>query len=483
MKADHRVFFLIAATAGLIPALAALLQFHEASFMGWAVLGTACAAIVGFIRPPRVFFCGLIFALTIPVVTTAHRVIGSLKGAFALRLLPLDFAFSFVLGVALAFVGIGLGLGIRALAGKAKPVTMEWTGSQHIRKTILTGFLLLIAASLYVSISIEPEPPLETGITRGTDLLSKSVFATQPQLGEVTSIRMLPNETPSDVTLLVAGTQGAATISRNGNVKSLITFDTRKGKVEPLSTKSAMEFEFVDTGGGWQPVSLISSAGKTLWQTPADAAPDEMAPVDLDGDGLAEFVIGYNGRGGLKAFDRSGAELWSHPASNVFSVKTATMNGADVIIHTDGDEIIIRSLVGDKLRTLPLPVYSFVVDSWGERPAIITQQETWLRVYDLEGSSVDSLPIMAEGTDLCTTRIMFLDEGPVYRAVVVSLLASTGLSELYLFDERDTLAYHEVFSGKYPAMAVTRTPEDGRNALLVGGSEGTVTEYRWNGED
>jgi len=37
---------------------------------------------------------------------------------------------------------------------------------------------------------------------------------------------------------------------------------------------------------------------------------DDMAAGDLDGDGVPEFVAGYNGGGGVRLFDASGKSRW-----------------------------------------------------------------------------------------------------------------------------------------------------------------------------
>ncbi|MEO8168498.1 MAG: hypothetical protein ABI623_09635, partial [bacterium] len=175
----------------------------------------------------------------------------------------------------------------------------------------------------------------------------------------------------------------------------------------------------------------------------------------------------------------NGKEIWAQPGSNVFSVGSTIENGSAKIVHTDGDDIILRSTNGDKLRTLKLPFISFAIERWpkaGLDPVIVGMHESTVKAFDFKGTLVGSLPIRRDGTDLSTAT--FAQGSDTFLAVVVSLLASSGLSELYIFDQRDTLLYHEVFKGGNPAVAAGSAMSGSENFLLVGGADGTVIEYR-----
>ena len=112
------------------------------------------------------------------------------------------------------------------------------------------------------------------------------------------------------------------------------------------------------------------------------------------------------------------------------------------------------------------------------RQVLIGMDRSTIKAYDFEGTLVRSLPIKRWGRSLAATPIVFSDQPDTYFAVVVSLLASSNRSELYVYDQRDTLVYHELFAGKYPAVAAVPGPDGKGEVLLVGGAEGTVTRYR-----
>jgi hypothetical protein len=100
-----------------------------------------------------------------------------------------------------------------------------------------------------------------------------------------------------------------------------------------------------------------------------------------------------------------------------------------------------------------------------------------IRAFDLNGSPVGSLPIQRTGTMVGVTPIDFRGQGVKHYAAVVSLRASMNLSELYLFDRNDSLIYHEVLTGWYPSVTAIPARNSEGEFLLVGGADGTVTQY------
>jgi hypothetical protein len=329
------------------------------------------------------------------------------------------------------------------------------------------------------------EKPMEIGVQLGGDFLEKTVLISNSEIGDVTCIKVLPQKSDTDAKLIIAGNKGAVTLAKHDNVTSFVKFEKKVGTVEPIDVEGDGIFEYMNRGGGWQPVSLISSSGKTIWEySPKDAAPDDMTCIDLNGDGVMEFVVGLNGRGGLKALSRGGKELWTQAAVNASSVASADLDGSMKILHTDyggRGTIVIRSVKGDKLRTLEFPFISFALckdPKDQKRQVLIGMDRSTIKAYDFEGTLVRSLPIKRWGRSLAATPIVLGDQPDTYFAVVVSLLASSNRSELYVYDRRDTLVYHELLAGKYPAVAKVPRLDGKGEVLLVGGADGTVTEYR-----
>jgi hypothetical protein len=214
----------------------------------------------------------------------------------------------------------------------------------------------------------EPYEPLLNGVKLGEGVMNKTLFASDSLIGDVTCIMVQDGGSDSSVFLIVAGNKGAMTVGPDGKTTSTLSFkhlfgsSVRMGRIEPIDIDSDGIYEYIDRGGGWGPVSLISSTGSSLWKYEGEGmtgAPDIMTPIDLDGDGTQEFVVGLNGHAAVKAFDRNGKELWSHSATNVFSVAAVDvdLDGSREILHTDGDEVVVRSARGEVIRTFQRPVY------------------------------------------------------------------------------------------------------------------------------
>lgn len=482
MEEQRRFNLLLAVTVGLISALAVLLMSEgHISFLVCAFIAVGGASLIGLLRPPPILRHTTIAALGIPVLTILRIIYDLAAGVSDHNLFPIEVFLALGLGAVFAFSGMAVGTGLRFLFKKAQPTETERTPSKFARGTLISVSVVMFGILLFKIISIKPAPPLEVGVHVGGDILSKTIIVSQPEIGNVTSIKVLSQLSDTDAILLVVGDRGAIMLARQGSLKSLVKFEERVGKVEPVGVGRNGEFEYVNKGGGWQPVSLISSTGKTLWKSPPKEAPDDMTAIDLDDNGVTELVVGMNAKGGLRAFDRNGNELWMQPATNVFSVAAVNVDGSTEIVHTDGNEIVIRSVKGDKLRTMKLPFFSFAIGRWpkaGYDPVIIGMHESSIKAFDFKGEAVGRLPIQTIGRDVAATPVTFSGQEDTSYAVVVSLLASSHLSELYLFDGRDTLVYHEVFKGMYPSVAAIPTQNGVGEFLLVGGADGTITEYR-----
>ena len=58
-----------------------------------------------------------------------------------------------------------------------------------------------------------------------------------------------------------------------------------------------------------------------------------------------------------------------------------------------------------------------------------------------------------------------------------ALLASSHLSMLYVFNDQNSLVYHEVFPGQYPSIDITPGTRETGDILLAGGADGAVNRY------
>jgi hypothetical protein len=66
----------------------------------------------------------------------------------------------------------------------------------------------------------------------------------------------------------------------------------------------------------------MDATGKPLWSYGAGSnGVDDMVAGDLNGDGLLQFAVGFNGGGGIHLLNSQGKKLWEFPDGNVWHVE------------------------------------------------------------------------------------------------------------------------------------------------------------------
>ena len=117
-------------------------------------------------------------------------------------------------------------------------------------------------------------------------------------------------------------------------------------------------------------VKARSADGKLLWSYIADAV-DDVCSADLNGDGLDEVIIGYNGQTGLHVLDSTGKLLWKNTdVANVWHVAAEEIVGdaRPAIVATSAvGKVHIFNAEGKQLRDLDPGFYSNVVRTWRQR--------------------------------------------------------------------------------------------------------------------
>ena len=207
-----------------------------------------------------------------------------------------------------------------------------------------------------------------------------------------------------------------------------------------------------------------------------------MALGDLDDDGEPEFVVGLNAGGGLRVLDAHGQEKWSRDGSNIFSVAVldTDRDGQAEIVHSQGNEIWIRSATGEVIRRLSPGFSVFSLTEWpgatgGTR--LIGSHSGTLTVIDFEGRLEAEFAAANIGSSPQLVSVR-LGSGERVFALVSTLGATARRSALHIFDADGTLVYQEVLPFSRLDHAVFRasgeTPGD---TLLVGGGR-SVWTYR-----
>jgi len=137
--------------------------------------------------------------------------------------------------------------------------------------------------------------------------------------------------------------------------------------------------------GGGGILGARDASGKLLWIYPdprPSAAPaiDDLWPVDLDGDGSDEVVVGYNGANGVHVLDSQGKLIWkSTTIGNVWHVSGGDVRGngkAQVVTTSALGKVHIFSDDGNSRVDLDPGVYANMV-----RVGKISEKDTAATIF------------------------------------------------------------------------------------------------------
>lgn len=350
---------------------------------------------------------------------------------------------------------------------------------------MLAGLFLiaLLAVRFLQPDAVSMPPELEQpSVVSGQDFLEKTVFSTNPSTGKVTDLVYLTDPEPE---IAVAGDQGSVRLSLQGDVQSSLRFHSRPTHVDFIDVDADGTFEFLNRGGeGWQDASLIDHSGQTLWTYGGSPAVNDMDAADTDGDGIAEFVVGHNGSGGVHLLDKSGRPLWKQSDGNVWHVEFVDTDGDGVveIVHSNaGGELTVRDTQGTILKqTRPAAYFSdFSLCRWPTKKSselLLLAENDSIWLFDFSGKTVARFDAPGCGKLGAArgTLVRFEKDQPEYLAVVVEI-QNWQRSILYVYRQDKTLVYKEVLDDLCAAIATIPAGEAGETLLL--GGTGRIWQY------
>ena len=371
------------------------------------------------------------------------------------------------------------------------------------RKKVLIGFSIalgvliilvivggFIAYRYFISPMISdrlavPEALNKTGVLVGEGFLSKSIYVQDTRLGTISDIAFGEFDPSPGPEIAIVGTQGALFLDDEAKAKSSIMFSLHTGHAAIVDVDGDGVSEFLDRGGGWQKVSLIDHKGNAIWTYGGWPGVDNISAGDIDGDGILEFVVGFNGGGGVRLLDRDAKEKWKQPDGNVWHVELVDVNadGNLEIIHSNAaGEMTVRDKDGKIIhKAKPAPYFSsFSLCRWPNKEspqyALLAENDI-IWAFDFFGKSVAHFDAPICGTQGHARGVptKFQSDRPEYFAVVVEF-RNWGKSILYVYGPDKKLVYQEIIPEACQAIASLSFNSKSGEHLLVG-CYGKVWKY------
>jgi hypothetical protein len=155
---------------------------------------------------------------------------------------------------------------------------------------------------------------------------------------------------------------------------------------------------FIDRGGGWQPVSAFNAQGVRIWEHGrTGSAPNSLAGGVMGTNQQPEFVVGYNGGGGLAILDQTGSVIRHSRGSNIWHVELLDTNadGVPEIVHSNArGELVVRSSTLSVLDTIRTDhfIADFTFCSWpvtNAKTSVLFRDRNAFIIMALQGIACD----------------------------------------------------------------------------------------------
>ena len=357
---------------------------------------------------------------------------------------------------------------------------------------IVDGFTEIVEGTLVTwGKTKKRETPQEIpspGVVKGAEFISKTLFIEKEQLGIISDITRGELDRNPGPEIGIVGSRGALLMDNANKEVALILFAGKARHVDAIDINGDGECEFMNRGGGWQPVSLFDHQGDKLWSYSPPPGPNGMAAGDFDGDGKVEFVVGLNADGGVHLLDKDGKKQWIRPDANVWHVELVDtdQDGRLEIVHSNAaGQIRVRDRQGKILsQAKPSSYFSeFSLCRWPTLKdrvyALMWAEDKTIKLFDFDGKMVKEFnaPGSVWVMGAWGVPVRLKPDETEYFAVLVELRGVWHRSILYVYDATGSLVFQEIIAEICKSIATFPSDKPGGEIILIGG-EGKVWEYK-----
>lgn len=352
-------------------------------------------------------------------------------------------------------------------------------------------FLVVISVMVAIRIPGSSSEPLKmpseldsARVVTNSHELIKTVIIEDNRIGSVTDIVVRRSADSKTRETILAGTKGAL-FSGRGLPAKFVSFEINQDNVNYVKINSQNAYGFMNRGSWCRDALVMDDSGHVLWRYGrGENGVDDMASGDLDGDGNPDYVVGFNGGGGIHLLNSQGKKVWQFPDGNVWHVEIADIDGSGhmKIVHSNArGDITVRDNQGKIIsKQNPEPYFShFSLIRWPnesspERLLLAGQNKIW--IFDDKANTLAEFNAPYSG-DLGEAK------GVLFKINKQNLLATVvdyknwHRSILYVHNLSGQLVYQEILSESCQSIAFLSIGNNATSSLVLG-CEGKIIEYQ-----
>lgn len=316
--------------------------------------------------------------------------------------------------------------------------------------------------------------------------MTKKVILTDARMGIVTDIVFQNTSSGKSMATILAGTTGAL-FRGTGLPDKFVPFEKSQDHVNYIQLNSSGIYGFMNRGAWCRDARVMDITAKTLWSYGSGAnGIDDMASGDLNGDGIPEYVVGFNGDGGIHLLNEHGKKMWEFPDGNVWHVEIADIdgNGQKKIVHSNAaGNITVRDIKGKIIsKTKPNPYFShFSLIRWPNATAperLLLAEENTVWIFDTGANVLAKFAAPDSGSLGKGQGVIISVNGKKRVLATIVDYENWHRSILYLHDLSGNLMYQEILPESCPTIAALPTGEAQPKGLVIG-CEGKLIEFQF----